>query len=173
MMALRWSSIFKDKYGKFKMMKDESVPEMFHRLNVILNELWNLGHKVDDEDFSHQFLRCLPCRFDTLVTIIVRGSLKGVTPTQILGDVVTQDTYHVEREGVDNEDDKKKSVAFKATTSSKNKVKKKEESSDDDEGSSSNEEDEDMTPFVCQFGKFMKKKGYGARRRRSSSKRKE
>jgi len=102
-----------------------------------------LGNKVDD-DFSHRFLRCLPPRFDTLVTIIVRGGLKGVTPTQVLGDVVTQDTCHVEMEVVDMEEEKKKkSVTFKVTTSSKGKSKKKEESSDDeDESSSSSVEDE-------------------------------
>ena len=88
--------ICKDKYAKFKILEDESLLEMFYRLNVIINELQNLGHRVDDEDFSHRFLRCLPPRFDTLVTIIVRGGLKGVTPTQVLGDVITQDTYHVE-----------------------------------------------------------------------------
>ena len=70
--------IFKDKYAKFKMQDDESVPEMFHRLNVIVNELRNLGHKMDDEDFFHGFLRCLPPRFDTLVTIIVGGGWKGL-----------------------------------------------------------------------------------------------
>ena len=31
--------IFKDKYAKFKMLEDESVPKMFHILNVIVNEL--------------------------------------------------------------------------------------------------------------------------------------
>ena len=101
-----------------------------------------MGNKVDD-DFSHRFLKCLPPRFDTLVTIIVRGGLKGVTPTQVLGDVVTQDTCHVEMEVVDKEDEKKKNVTFKVTTSSKGKSKKKEESSDDeDESSSSSVEDE-------------------------------
>ena len=42
------------------MKDDESVPEMFHRLNMIVNELRALGHKVDDEDFSHKFLIFLP-----------------------------------------------------------------------------------------------------------------
>ena len=83
-----------------------------------------MGNKVDD-DFSHRFLRCFPPWFDTLVTIIVRGGLKGVTPTQVLCDVVTQDTCHVEMEVVDKEHEKKnKSVTFKVTTSSKGKSKK-------------------------------------------------
>jgi hypothetical protein len=93
---------------------------MFHRLNVIINELRNLGDKVSDEDFFHQFLRCLSPRFDTLVTIIMRGRFKNITLTQILGDVITQDTYHVERDGVDQEDEKE-IVAFKVTTSSNSK----------------------------------------------------
>ena len=58
----------------------------------------------------------------------MRGGLKGITPTQVLGDVVTQDIYHEER--VDKKYEKKKSVALKAT-SSKGKSKKVESSDDD------------------------------------------
>jgi hypothetical protein len=83
------------------MKDDESVPKMFHRLNMIVNELRALGHKVYDEDFSHKFLRCLPSRFDTLVTIIVRGGFDNLTPTQVLLEVVTQDTF--DQEKVENE----------------------------------------------------------------------
>ena len=70
--------------------------------------------------------------------LIIRGGLNQLTPNQVLGDVMTQKTYRVEREGVDkdgkkeDEEKKKKSVAFKASSSSKNKGKsKKEESSED------------------------------------------
>ena len=49
---------------------------------------------------------------------------------QVPGDVMTQETYRVEREGVDK-NKKKKSVAFKASSSSKNEGKSKKESSDD------------------------------------------
>lgn len=45
----------------------------------------------------------MPRRFDTLFAIIVRGELKGLPRTQVLGDVVTQDTYHVKRDTKDNE----------------------------------------------------------------------
>ena len=109
------------------MKDDESIPEMFHRLQVIVNDLKNLGEKVNDDDVSH-----LPPRFETLRLIIIRGGLKDITPNHVLGDVMTQETYHVEREGVDQDDEnKKKSVAFKAATSSKSKGKaKKEESSE-------------------------------------------
>ena len=85
---------------------------------------------------------------------------------------MTQETYRMEREGVDqdekkDEEKKKKSVAFKASTSSKNKGKSKKEESSEDEDAS---DDEPMALFVCKFGKFMKKKGYGARKRRDSNK---
>jgi hypothetical protein len=59
------------------------VSKMFHRLNIIVNELRNLGHKVGDDNFSHWFLRCLPSQFDILVIIVVRYGLNGVTPNQV------------------------------------------------------------------------------------------
>ena len=66
--------------------------------------------------------------------------MKEVTPNQVLGDVITQETYHVERKGDDKDDKKKeeekkkKSMTFKASSSSsKNKGKSKKESSDDDD----------------------------------------
>jgi hypothetical protein len=44
---------------------------MFHRLNLIVKELRNLGTGWIIRT-SHQFLRNLSLRFDTLITIIVR-----------------------------------------------------------------------------------------------------
>ena len=52
---------------------------MFHRLNVIMNEIRISGRKFDDKDFSNHFLRCLTLIFDTLVIIIVRDELKQIT----------------------------------------------------------------------------------------------
>ena len=105
--------------------------------------------------------------------LIIRGNLKEVTPNQVLGDVMTQETYRVKREGVDKDDkkedeDKKKRVAFKASSLSKNKGKSKKESSDDE--GLSDIDDEAMALFVCKFGRFMKKKGYDARKRKDNNK---
>jgi hypothetical protein len=36
---------------------------------------------------------CVPSRFET-------GGLKQLTPNQVLGDIITQETYRVEREGL-------------------------------------------------------------------------
>ena len=52
--------ILKEKFDSFKMNDDESVPKMFHRLQVLVNDLKALGEEVKDNDFSHKFLRCLP-----------------------------------------------------------------------------------------------------------------
>ena len=72
--------ILKEKFASFKMKEGESVPEMFHRLQVLVNELKSLGEEVKDKDFSHKFLRCLPSRFGTLVTILVRSGLDTMPP---------------------------------------------------------------------------------------------
>jgi hypothetical protein len=82
------------------MMDDESILEMFYRLQVIVNDLKALGEKINDDDVSHWFLMCLPPRFEMLRMLIIRGGLKELTPNQILGDVMTQETYRVEREGL-------------------------------------------------------------------------
>jgi hypothetical protein len=67
----------------------------------------------------------------------------------------------------EDEDKKKKSVAFNASSSSKNKGKsKKQESSDYKDASDI--DNEAMALFVRKFGKFIKKKGYGARKRRDN-----
>ena len=51
--------ILKEKFASFKMKEDESVPEMFHRLQVLVNDLKKLGEEVKDKDFSHKVLEML------------------------------------------------------------------------------------------------------------------
>jgi hypothetical protein len=157
------------------MKEDESVPDMFHRMEVLVKDLKVLGDKVEDKDFSHKLLRCLPARFGMLVTLLVRTDLDTITPNQILGDIMTNDAYRDDdekEEKKENKDEKEKSVAFKATSSSKGKAKQ-DTSSEDDDSSFDDMYDEKMTLFVKRFGKFMVKKGYHARRKKSSSKNKE
>ena len=40
--------ILKDKLTSFKMKDDESIPKMFHRLQVIVNDFKALGEKIVD-----------------------------------------------------------------------------------------------------------------------------
>jgi hypothetical protein len=60
-------------------------------------------------------------------------------------------------------------VAFKTSTSSKSKGKAKKEASSEDEVAS-DIDDEAMTLLVRKMCKFMKKRGYGARKRRDHMK---
>jgi len=112
--------MLKDRLSNFMMKDDESIPEMFYRLQVIINDLKGLGEKVKDEDFIHKFLMCLPKRLKTLRTIIFRGGLMGVSPNEVLGDVMTEDQYNDNDDDevmkTDDDDKKKKSVAFKASS---------------------------------------------------------
>jgi hypothetical protein len=40
--------MLKDKISNFKIKDDESIPEMFYRIQVIINDLKCLGEKVKD-----------------------------------------------------------------------------------------------------------------------------
>jgi hypothetical protein len=64
--------IIKEKFASFNMKEDKSMPDMFHRMEVFVNDLKSLGQKVEDKDFSHKFLRSLLVRFGMLVTLLVR-----------------------------------------------------------------------------------------------------
>jgi hypothetical protein len=125
----------KGKFSEFSMKKDESVREMFNRLNEIVNELKGLVFEVPDVDFSHKFLRSLPERYDTIVTLFVRSNLKATTPTEILEEVLTHDMFKKSQDEVHGaaNDEKKKNVAFEAQGS-------KEDSDDDCNGDESDEE---------------------------------
>jgi hypothetical protein len=75
------------------MKEDESVSDMFNRLNEIVNELKRLGFNVPDVDFTHKFLRSLPEKYDTIVTMLVRSDLTTTSPTEVLGEILTQDIF--------------------------------------------------------------------------------
>jgi hypothetical protein len=49
--------VCKGKFEQFVMKEDESVSDMFNRLNEIVNQLKGLGFDVPDVDFTHKFLR--------------------------------------------------------------------------------------------------------------------
>ena len=94
--------------------------DVFHQIEVLVNDLKALGEKVEDKDFSHKFPKCLSARYGMLVTLLVRTGLDTMAPNQILGDIMTNDAYrddHEKEEKREKKDDKKNSVAFKATSS--------------------------------------------------------
>ena len=59
--------ILKEKFASFKMKEDESVSEMFHRLQVLFNDLKALGEEVKDKDFSHKSHKKLEKTYSSLL----------------------------------------------------------------------------------------------------------
>jgi hypothetical protein len=83
--------VCKGKFEQFIIKEDESVSNMFNRLNEIVNELKGLGFNVSDVDFTHKFLRSLLEKYETIVTMLVRSDLSTTSPTKILAEILTQD----------------------------------------------------------------------------------
>jgi hypothetical protein len=158
--------VCKEKFEQFIMKRDESVSNMFNRLNEIVNELKGLDFNVPDVDFTHKFLRPLSEKYDTIITMLVRSDLPRTSPTKVLGEILTQDIFKKSQAKAINLANKVKgeSIALKAKAS---KVIEKEES--DNEGNGS-ESDEEFALFVKKFNKLMKKKKGQFRRGQPSRK---
>jgi hypothetical protein len=146
--------VCKGKFEQFLMKEDESVSDMFYRLNEIVNELKGLGFNVSDVVFTRKFLRFLPEKYDTIVTMLVRSDLTTTSPTEVFGEILTQDIFKKSQAEAMSLAKKVKgeSIALKAKVS---KAIEKEESEDEGNGS---ESDEELALFVKKFNKFMRKK---------------
>jgi hypothetical protein len=140
--------ICKGKFEKFALLPNEELKDNFFCLNNIVNKLKDLGFDVPKVDISHQFLRALPPKYETIATLLVRSNLKTITPSEVLGEVLTHDIFKQSQEELHDNlyEDKKKIMAFKAKTSN-----------DDDSETNTND---DVALMVKKFKRFMKKKGY-------------
>jgi hypothetical protein len=134
-------------FEKFALLPNEELKDSFSRLNNIVNKLKDLRFDGPEVDISHKFLRDLPPKYEIIVTLLVRSNLKTITPSEVLGEVLTHDIFKQSQEELHGNlhKDKKKIVAFKAKTSN------------DDDGDSETSTDDNVTLMVK---KFMKKKGY-------------
>jgi hypothetical protein len=125
-------------------------------LEMLTIKIWHIGHYSSEEWFGQNDTKPSVGRCDD-------------------NDTYRDDDEKEEKKNDkkdDKKDEKKKSVAFKASSSPKGKAKQ--ETSSEDECSSFDElDDEKMALFAKRFGKFMMKKGYRARRKKSSSKNKD
>jgi hypothetical protein len=133
-------------------LPNEELKDSFSRHNNIVNKLKDLEFDVPEVDISHKFLRALPPKYETIVTLLVRSNLKTITLLEVLGEVLTHDIFKQSQEELhDNlHKDKKKIVAFKAKTSI----------DDDHDGDSETSTDDDVALMFKKFKKFMKKKCY-------------
>jgi hypothetical protein len=156
--------VCKGKFEQFLMKEDESVSDIFNQLNEIVNELKGLGFNVPDVGFIHKFLRSLPEKYNTIVTMLVRSDLTPTSPTKVLGEILIQDIFKKSKAKAMSLAKKVKgeSIALKAKVS---KAIEKEESEDEGNGSDSYEE---LALFVKKFNKFMRKKKGQTRRGQTS-----
>jgi hypothetical protein len=141
--------ICKGKFEKFALLPNEELKDSFSRLNNIVNELKYLKFDVPEIDISHKFLRALPPKYETIITLLVRSNLKTISPSEVLGKVLTHDIFKQSQEELHGNlhKDKKKIVAFKANTSNDDYLNGDSETSTDDD-------------VALMVKKFMKKKGY-------------
>jgi hypothetical protein len=144
--------ICKGKFEKFALLQNEELKDDFSRLNNIVNELKDLGFDVLEVDISHKFLRDLPPKYETIITLPVRSNLKTISPSEFLGEVLTHDIFKQSQEELYGNlyKDKKNIVVCKAKTSN----------DDDYDGDSETNTDDDVALMVKKFKRFMKKKGY-------------
>jgi hypothetical protein len=121
--------VCKGKFEQFLMKEDESVSDMFNRLNEIVNELKGLGFNVPNVDFTHKFLRSLPEKY-TIMTMLVRSDLTTTSPTEVLGEILNQDIFKRSQAEAMSSTKKVKgeSIALKAEVS---KAIEKEETEDE------------------------------------------
>jgi hypothetical protein len=84
---------------------------------------------------SHKFLRALPTKYETIVTLFVRSNMKTITPSKVLGEILTHDIFKQSQGELHGNlyDDKKKMVAFKAKTSNADDNDDKSDTSTDDD----------------------------------------
>ncbi|KAF0889509.1 hypothetical protein E2562_025277 [Oryza meyeriana var. granulata] len=61
----------KAKYETFAMLPDESVNDMYGRLNVIVNEIKGLGGSYTNLEIAQKMLRALPAKYETLATLLI------------------------------------------------------------------------------------------------------
>jgi hypothetical protein len=74
-------------------LPNEELKDNFSRLNDIINELKDLGFDVPKVDISHKFFRALPPKYETIITLLVRSNLKTISPSKVLGEVLTHDIF--------------------------------------------------------------------------------
>jgi hypothetical protein len=130
------------------------MKDSFSCLNNIVNELKDLGFDVPEVGISHKFLRALPPKYETIITLLVRSNLKTITPSEVLGEVLTHDIFKQSQKEFHGNlhEDKKKIMAFKAKTYN--------DDDHDGDGDSETSTNGDVALIVKKFKTFIKKKCY-------------
>jgi hypothetical protein len=86
--------LVKEAFNSFKMIPNELANDMYSHLNVIVNELSEIGlTKLSDEDISRKIIQVLPKdRYSTIVTYFhLFEKLRKMKPTQVLSKIIAHD----------------------------------------------------------------------------------
>jgi hypothetical protein len=86
--------LIKEAFNSFKMMPNELANEMYSHLNVIVNELNEIGlTKLSDEDISRKIIQVLPKdRYSAIVTYFhLFENLRKMKPTQVLSKIIAHE----------------------------------------------------------------------------------
>jgi hypothetical protein len=88
--------LVKEAFNSFKMMPNELANDMYSHLNVIVNELNEIGlAKLSDEDISRKIIQVHPkSRYSTIVTCFhLFEDLSKIKPTQVLSKIIAHELY--------------------------------------------------------------------------------
>ena len=108
-----------EKLNSFEMLPKESANEMYSCLNVLIEEVNELGlTQMQPSDVVRKILSVLPIdKYGHIVTVLYQGDLSTATPTQILGKINTHKIYMciTPQDGSSSTKKKDKDLAFKAS----------------------------------------------------------
>ncbi|KAF0917126.1 hypothetical protein E2562_016927 [Oryza meyeriana var. granulata] len=114
------------------MLPDESVNDMYGRLNVIVNEIKGLGGSYTELEVAQKMLRALPAKYETLVTLLINLDMLRMTSTALLGMINTNDMYKAKKQELEEvSPTSKKTIALKIEVDEKGKSRVEEDKSDD------------------------------------------
>ncbi|GKV51922.1 hypothetical protein SLEP1_g58536 [Rubroshorea leprosula] len=147
-------------YELFKMKSEESIQDMYTRLNDIVTNLKALSKVYPSQEVVRKVLRSLPKNWEAKKTAIEESKdLNTLKLDDLIGKLLTYEMEIQLDGGVEVVEKKKKDVAFKAS--------KQKEESEDDASDDEPSHEEDITKLVSkEVRKYMKKslKGKSSRR---------
>ena len=85
-----------DKFNSFKQLDDENTESMYSRLNILVNEINNLGvKKINDMELIRKILHSLRRpEYDLVITILYEKEINTLTPNQVLNKVIAHELRH-------------------------------------------------------------------------------
>ncbi|KAF0931916.1 hypothetical protein E2562_007104 [Oryza meyeriana var. granulata] len=112
------------------MLPDESVNDMYGRLDVIVNEIKGLGGSYTNLEIAQKMLRALPAKYETLVTFLINSDMSRMTPAAFLGKINTNDMYKAKKQELEEASlTSKKTIALKTEVEEKGESRVEEDKS--------------------------------------------